>query len=143
MRGRTTRASACAGVNTAPTSNPASTSGATLLSSPHATTRARRRKVLIAPRLSQPLHECGSVARRGKRQRADRRRGGDSPVRSEPSSADEHAAIRSELDACDARALPFLLFVLALQPRDDGRVGERRRVAERLAFGNVAQQAGA
>src|SRR5690606_13313236 len=35
---------------------------------------------------------------------------------------------------------PFLLLVLALQLRDYGRVGERRRVAERTAFRDVAQQ---
>ncbi len=31
--------------------------------------------------------------------------------------------------------------IFALEPRDDIRIGERRRVAERLAFGDVAQQA--
>ena len=36
---------------------------------------------------------------------------------------------------------PFLFFVLVLQLRDDRGIRQRRRVAERLAFGDVAQQA--
>ena len=37
-------------------------------------------------------------------------------------------------------ASAFFFFVLALEPRDDGGIGQRRRIAERLALGDVAQQ---
>ena len=35
----------------------------------------------------------------------------------------------------------MLVLILVLQPRHDGWIGQRRGVAERLAFGDVAQQA--
>ena len=35
----------------------------------------------------------------------------------------------------------MLVLVLVLEPRDHGRIGQRRGVPERLAFGDVAQQA--
>ena len=34
----------------------------------------------------------------------------------------------------------MLVLVLVFQPCDDGRIGKRRRVAERLTFGDVAQE---
>jgi hypothetical protein len=57
--------------------------------------------------------------------------------------ANEDARIRSELDACNAghgRSLPFLLLVLFLQPCHHIGIRQGRGVAERLAFGDVAQQ---
>ena len=51
------------------------------------------------------------------------------------------ATLRPAQAPAPAPTLPAVLFlVVRLQLRDHGRIGERRRVAERLAFGDVAQQ---
>src|SRR5262249_56385186 len=42
---------------------------------------------------------------------------------------------------CSGRLPAVLFLVVRLEPRDDPGIGERRRVAERLAFGDVAEQA--
>src|SRR5450830_1844066 len=47
--------------------------------------------------------------------------------------------LKLQRSAC--RPSPFFILVLDLQLRDDRRIRERRRVAERLAFGDVAEEA--
>src|SRR5215210_6870735 len=62
---------------------------------------------------------------------------------SEPHSrrVSEERAVDETLNLCDCEAASRLLLVLVLQRRDDRRIGERGHVAERAAFGDVAEEA--